>query len=88
MNMRFCQRIIHSRTSTADFANKRLNFGLVDDVGWKARTRYKGSVFKLKRISTDQSGAPNDRFLGNICSGLSSMPKIFIAIRIIDLYCY
>ena len=88
MNMRFCQRIIHSRTSTADFKHKRLHFGLVDDVGWKARTRYKGSVSKLKRIARDLSGAPNDRFLGNICSELSSLPKIFIAIPIIHLYCF
>ena len=47
-----------------------------------------GSVSKLKRIATDLSEAPNDRFLGNICSELSSMPKIFIAMLIIHLYCF
>ena len=50
----------------------------------------KGSVSKLKRIATDSygQGHPNDRFLGNVCSKLSIMPKRFIAMRIIHLYYY
>ena len=61
---------------------------LVDDVEWKARTRYKRKRLQTKahRNRFIWSGAPNDRFLGNVCSKLSIMPKRFIAMRIIHLY--